>query len=97
MKECVGCGYCCIKTMCAVGEWVHGSVEERCPYLVWNGARYDCKIAKDYAEHLHIGAGCCSSLNTWRQDVHQREENEPWESKNDSMKSPRKSSAKLVG
>lgn len=72
MTPCVGCGYCCITVMCSVGQAVHGDYEERCPYLLWSDTRYECRLAEEYSGFLSIGAGCCSSLNTWRQDVKER-------------------------
>lgn len=69
--ECVGCSYCCRKAPCALSmELYHG--REPCPALWWNGTMYRCGLARLYEEELAIGAGCSSSLNTWRQDVRER-------------------------
>jgi hypothetical protein len=73
-KPCVGCGYCCRKVRCYIGAVEHGP-GDNCPSLVWNGERWRCQLVLDNAElktnptisfDLHIGAGCCSSMNTER-------------------------------
>ena len=78
MSDCVGCGYCCLTAPCACGwtsVWEPGG---GCPHLVWNGERYLCERAiegpgaSDFRIALAIGEGCCSSLNSWRQDVRYR-------------------------
>lgn len=76
MADCVGCGYCCIKVVCFVAQRLHGSGLTECPYLEWNGKRYACTlvmgegtITATYRKELSIGAGCCSSLNSWRRSV----------------------------
>lgn len=71
---CVGCGYCCLKVMCDLGRDLHGKLEERCPWLDWNGERYLCALGQDpkAVEALAMGEGCSSSLNTWRRDVRYR-------------------------
>jgi hypothetical protein len=58
--------------MLAIG--LHGldGVRDGCPSLEWDGARYRCKEAEEFSERLYIGIGCCSPLNSWRQDVHLR-------------------------
>jgi len=68
--ECVGCGYCCLKALCCHGEIDKG--EDYCNHLYWNGTKYRCSIAADQYVSLSIGEGCCSSLNSWRQDVKKR-------------------------
>jgi hypothetical protein len=43
-------------------------VAHPCPALYWDGKRYRCGDVR-YSElrsTVAIGAGCCSSLNTWR-------------------------------
>lgn len=90
MADCVGCGYCCIKVPCGVALRLHGNGIEKCPSLSWNGTRYVCglmigpdSISKRYRDELHAGAGCCSSLNSWRRDVKpRREQDEPLRKKN---------------
>ena len=80
MTECVGCGFCCLKAKCDAAMRIHPSAT-RCPELAWNGKRYVCHLATlpgqlgfDYREELHIGAGCCCAMNTWRLDVKNRNE-----------------------
>ena len=75
-NECVGCGYCCLKVMCWIGLREYG-FNKRCPALTWSNTsnRYYCKLAKEdaaTADNLSVGAGCSSSLNTWRIDVRER-------------------------
>jgi len=74
---CVGCGYCCMKAPCSVIWrmmlfWTGKPIFiKRCPALYWNGERYACRLAAVSArarELLVIGAGCTSSLNSWRQE-----------------------------
>lgn len=79
MAECVGCGYCCITAPCFAAQRLHGGGLTTCPHLLWNRTRYVCSlmlgtgiIADRYREELACGAGCCSSLNSWRQDVQPR-------------------------
>lgn len=79
MKECVGCGYCCMKSPCMVCVCEYGLVVRECPALYWNGEMYRCRLIEEdakYAAALAVGAGCCSSLNTWRRDVRLREPSE---------------------
>ena len=79
VKACVGCGFCCIKTTCILGQMWNG-VEpwDRCPSLVWKESRYVCQIVVDHPEddslvrELAIGAGCCCNLNSWRRNVKER-------------------------
>lgn len=79
MAECVGCGFCCIKTPCHVAMRLYPGVKH-CPQLQWEGSRYICglmtlqgDLGADYRKQLYAGDGCCCSLNTWRRDVKQRE------------------------
>jgi len=71
-KKCVGCGYCCLKATCGLGL----DTPEGCEFLQWNGSRYICLQALLHHAELAIGAGCTSSLNTWRKDVKRRNKNE---------------------
>lgn len=82
VKECVGCGFCCIQTRCSTSLriWPYTKGNE-CPGLVWKDTRYICKLAamdgpkgSEYRVELYVGAGCCSNLNTWRRDVKPRRE-----------------------
>lgn len=70
---CVGCGYCCLSAPCQ-SNWVQNG---RCVKLIWDKTkeRYLCQKAledKLFCEYMAIGAGCSSSLNTWRRDVRYR-------------------------
>jgi len=80
MHECVGCGYCCMKTPCDASRRLYGTIKE-CPQLIWDEqtSRYNCglmlihgMIGEGYKKELHAGAGCCSGMNTWRKDVKKR-------------------------
>lgn len=80
MAKCIGCGYCCITDPCGASKRLYGNIKE-CPQLLWNENknRYACglmliqgPIGDGYKKELSEGAGCCSSLNTWRKDVRQR-------------------------
>jgi hypothetical protein len=80
MSECVGCGYCCMKTPCDAARRLYPGVTE-CPQLEWieDKGRYVCGLmmlpgllGENYRKELHAGAGCCAGLNTWRKDVKKR-------------------------
>ena len=81
MGDCVGCGYCCIKTPCEASRRIYpGAVE--CPALYWNENKknYRCKlmelpgdIGRGFREELYANTGCSSTLgNEWRKDIKQR-------------------------
>ena len=76
-KPCVGCSYCCRKSPCQIARRVFGPVTE-CPALVWSETkeRWFCdlclkpgEIGARYREELYVGAGCCCSLNSDRQNI----------------------------
>jgi hypothetical protein len=74
-RECVGCGYCCRTAPCMAAQRVYGPVDT-CPGLKWDGAKYRCELCEKpgdigarYREELAIGAGCCSPLNSDRQQI----------------------------
>jgi len=76
--ECVGCGYCCMKTPCEASHRLYPGVKI-CPQLLWLDKRYECGLMKiagmvgeGYRKELYAGDGCCSSLNSWRMDVKPR-------------------------
>lgn len=78
IKECVGCGHCCISARCAISYriWPNG---KDCEGLEWNGERYVCKLTSlpgelgiRYRTELYIGEGCCQGLNSWRSDIKPR-------------------------
>ena len=78
VKECVGCGYCCIKTPCAAALRLYPGTKQ-CPQLLWLDGRYECGLMKisdpigaEYRRELYAGSGCCCGMNSWRQDVKQR-------------------------
>lgn len=80
ISECVGCGYCCMQTPCSIATRLYPGVRE-CPQLTWDerDQRYYCglmllsePLGSYYRQELFAGAGCCSSLNSWRQDVKRR-------------------------
>ena len=81
-NECIGCGFCCWKTPCARGAMVYGT-SAPCGGLVWDGTRHWCQLAIDnlemMTEMIHIGAGCCSSMNSWRHEPLQ--DRTKWEAK----------------
>jgi len=72
-SPCVGCGYCCSKAPCLYSMLKY-CVAHPCPGLYWDGERYRCAHIDDPKLHreVAIGAGCCSSLNTWRGSKIQR-------------------------
>lgn len=72
--SCIGCGWCCVKAQCSTSLRLHNVLPE-CPELYWNGERHLCKLAmlpepivRDYRQELHIGAGCCANMNSWRRE-----------------------------
>ena len=80
VSKCVGCGYCCMKTPCDAARRLYKGATE-CPQLEWSekNDRYICGLmvlpgllGQGYRQELHCGAGCCSNLNSWRQNVRKR-------------------------
>lgn len=68
--ECVGCGYCCETATCSLGVF-YGSRSSPCDFLIFEDRRYWCRLflaGAEGSDQLYIGAGCCSSLNSKRQD-----------------------------
>ncbi len=87
-RQCVGCGFCCIKAPCGIvrrerPEFEWGG-EDGCPELEWSDeeGRYFCGVVKgaegelkeQCSKELYIGEGCCCGLNSWRSDVQPRRE-----------------------
>jgi hypothetical protein len=81
VRECVGCGYCCIKTPCDAARRLYPGARS-CPQLLWieQESRYKCglmmiagPVGQGYKSELYAGAGCCSGLNSWRKDVKKRD------------------------
>jgi hypothetical protein len=68
---CNGCAYCCKQSPCFLSFQLYEGADP-CPALYWNGTMYRCGLAPLFEEELAIGAGCSSSLNSWRQDVKER-------------------------
>ena len=76
-EPCVGSGYCCKKVVCWEGLRAFGSVAAPCPALRKTADRYVCGLYVDadgeekerIASSLHIGAGCCSNMNTDHRDI----------------------------
>lgn len=73
-KDCIGCGYCCTKAQCIISIHLYGK-SQKCPSLKWNGERHICNLmiddtllSRQYRKELGIGLGCCSSLNSWRNE-----------------------------
>ena len=74
---CIGCGYCCLKAKCIAGARLYGVSDNTCEALVFDekDQRHKCKLvmfgnslSDHYKNELHIGEGCCSSMNTWRKE-----------------------------
>jgi len=63
--SCIGCGYCCLQSTCSLGIHLWG-IEQPCFGLYWDGERYRCRLAIDFAEKLYIGCVCCSPKNHQR-------------------------------
>jgi hypothetical protein len=83
MANCVGCGYCCLKTPCDAARRLYPGATA-CPQLRWEeqANRYVCglmtiagTVGESYRQELYAGAGCCSALNSWRKDVKNRHHN----------------------
>ena len=77
-RPCLGCGFCCLQAQCGLSVRVH-AYKEICPSLYWNETRkrHLCRAVEGdliitNGEELDIGAGCCSPLNSWRNEVKNR-------------------------
>ncbi len=75
-SKCVGCGYCCLQSPCAVSVSIYG-ITGLCPALHWRESRkrYLCSIFK-VAVKQFSDEGCSSSLNSWRKEIKIRVEAE---------------------
>jgi len=71
-----------MKTLCGAARRLYPGAR-RCPQLTWieQENRYKCglmmiagPVGQGYRKELYAGAGCSSSLNSWRQDVQKRDE-----------------------
>jgi hypothetical protein len=93
--ECIGSGFCCMKSQCVFSVAIHGTIKGKaCPELLWNGERHLCNLMikgdgrnnpEYYRGSLAEGAGCCSGMNSWRMEPlqdrrHLRTVDEPWSS-----------------
>jgi hypothetical protein len=80
-RHCVGCGFCCVQGPCEV-VWSTHTIEvlrdgwHGCPDLRFRDGRHWCRVLIEATDNqrfcvevrLSIGAGCCSPLNSWRQE-----------------------------
>lgn len=82
VKKCVGCGFCCMQAKCVAGQRIFG-LHDHCKALIWNSEdnRYYCNlmllpgiVGESYRSELYAGEGCCCGLNSWRNDVKNRDE-----------------------
>lgn len=66
-NPCIGCGYCCMKAMCAVGVAEFGQ-HGLCPGLIPGEGdfRFRCSLAEKHREALAIDEGCQFALNSLR-------------------------------
>ena len=75
MSECIGCGYCCRKAPCWLGEITKNG--KWCDFLVYarKQKKWRCKLMTSIGtveerlavrDSLGAGLGCTSSLNTLR-------------------------------
>jgi hypothetical protein len=77
---CVGCGWCCLTDQCMDSMRRHGYMR-RCPDLLWDeqARRYVCRAmleeigGAEIRRSQHTGKGCCAPLNTWRNDIRNRD------------------------
>jgi len=67
-----------MKTPCDASRRLYAGAT-LCPQLFWTDERYECGLMKigglvgeGYRKELYAGAGCCSSLNSWRKNVKPR-------------------------
>ena len=73
---CVGCGYCCLKASCMLGQVLFGS-DAPCSGLLLSVKenRFYCRAVLEASERdlvkeaLAIGAGCCGSLFNTQRDA----------------------------
>ncbi len=80
-KPCVGCGWCCLQDPCMESHRRYGYMR-RCPDIIWDeeAGRYLCGLmlnpetAEQFKRSQHAGEGCYAPLNSWRDDVRNRDE-----------------------
>ena len=66
-RDCLGCGFCCRKSPCFLGEI--DPQKKYCKHLVWNGEKWRCELilkSKTIGKALYAGEGCCSDANTYQ-------------------------------
>lgn len=61
-NPCCRCGFCCLSTMCPIGEALYGK-QKWCPALSFDGFVATCAIA-DYL--VPIGDGCCIKARAYK-------------------------------
>jgi len=85
VPQCVGCGYCCKKVVCAEGHRrAKQNLDPPCPYLApQEDGTYRCGLVLEAQNEelerlissLSIGVGCSSSLfNTYREAILRKQE-----------------------
>jgi len=95
IKDCVGCGLCCVKTKCVAGARLYKSATI-CPALKWSGSRHTCDLmelpgalGETYRAELYAGEGCCMGLfNDWRDDLRDRTQSVESISSNRALENP---------
>jgi len=64
-NKCCRCGFCCIVTVCPIGEAVYGEDIERCPALSFDKSQTAfCELTKKNL--IPIGDGCCISAKAFK-------------------------------
>ena len=78
--RCVHSGFCCKQTQCGVSLMKYGNLPgyrqpmelrvlaDLCPALYEQNGDFLCRHAGEFSEGLYIGAGCCSTMNSDRQE-----------------------------
>lgn len=73
---CNGCGYCCQKEVCAIGQVAYGpDVQAPCPSLIYENGRHWCRLVLAeaflnqqglcepvFATALGVGKGCDAEM-----------------------------------
>lgn len=84
-RKCLGCGHCCMQAPCICSQMYYAGAYQPCPALKWDAEadrhwcvlvlqsdKSDLKFMPTIRADLGIGSGCCSGLNTWRNDIRDR-------------------------
>jgi hypothetical protein len=75
VQPCVGCGYCCQKTVCFVGQANGAHHKPPCEFLVHKDGRFWCLLVLQFEDSarmkhdLAIGCGCSSSMFNTQRDA----------------------------